>query len=293
MKKINVLVLSLILLMGCFCSCSQLEAKKVPVATENATKLTVATFNLRMDTPNDGLDAWPNRKEMAKNLIAYHDFDIFGVQEAFLHMIKGITELPNYDYLGVGREDGKEKGEYAAIIYRKDKFKVLNHGNFWLSKTPEKVSFGWDAVCIRICTWGEFEDLASGDTFYFFNVHFDHKGVIARRESAKLMIRKIKEIAGDQKVICTGDFNGVPTCEPIQIMLNSKFLLDSKAVSEKTPYGTEGTFTSFDVKSEAKDRIDFLFVTKDIKVKSYATLNEVIAGHFPSDHFPVMIKVEF
>jgi len=293
MKKINVLVLSLILSMGCFCSCSQQNTAQVPTNTQLSTKLTVATFNLRMDTPNDGLDAWPNRKEMVKNLIAYHDFDIFGVQEAFLHMITGVLELPNYDYLGVGRDDGKEEGEYAAIIYKKDKFKVLNHGNFWLSETPEKVSFGWDAVCRRVCTWGEFEDLASGDTFYFFNVHFDHKGVVARRESAKLMISKIQEIAGDKKVICTGDFNGVPTCEPIQIMLGSNLLLDSKAVSEKTPYGTEGTFTGFDVQSEAKKRIDFIFVTKDIKVKSYATLNEVIAGHFPSDHFPVMVQVEF
>ena len=166
-----------------------------------------------MDTPKDGDNAWPNRKEMVKGLIRFHDFDIFGTQEGFKHQLDNILELGNYAYIGAGRDDGKEAGEHSAIFYKKDRFEVLDKGNFWFSETPDVPGKGWDAVCCnRICSWGKFKDKISGQVFFFFNSHYDHQGKVARRESSHLLLKKIREIAGEKAIVfATGDFNAVPT----------------------------------------------------------------------------------
>jgi predicted alpha-1,2-mannosidase len=262
------------------------------VYAEGRSSLNVATFNLRMDTPSDGNDSWPNRKEKVKGLIRFHDFDIFGTQEAFIHQIKDILELKAYDYAGVGRDDGMEAGEHSAIFYKKDRFEALDKGNYWLSLTPEVPSFGWDAKIRRICSWAKFKDRANGNVFYFFCVHYDHQGTVARRESSLLMLERIKSIAGDTPFFCTGDFNATPESEPIQIIYKDGTLVDSKQITAIPPYGTKGTFHGFNVNDPAQDRLDYIFVSKGIRVNKYGVLNDIQYGHFPSDHYPVMINAE-
>jgi predicted alpha-1,2-mannosidase len=262
------------------------------VEADEGGSVNVATFNLRMDTPADGDDAWPERKEMVKDLIRFHGFDVFGTQEGFIHQIRDILELPEYAYVGVGRDDGKEGGEHSAIFYRKSRFELMDNGDFWLSITPGEPSFGWDARIRRICSWAKFRDREGGGLFYFFSVHYDHEGVKARRESSLLMLERVKSIAGDAPFFCAGDFNATPESEPVRIIYEDGSWFDSRRISVEPPYGTEGTFHGFNVNDPAKERIDYIFVSKGIKVNSYGTLNDIRRGHFPSDHYPVMIKAQ-
>ena len=194
----------------------------------------VATYNLRQNNAHDGINAWPNRKEEVKSLILYHDFDIFGTQEGFIGQLNDLLEMKEFAYTGHGREDGKDAGEHSAIFYRKDRFKLLQNGDFWLSETPDKPGLGWDATCCnRICSWAKFRDMETSIEFFFFCVHFDHQGVVARKESGKLMVKKIQEIAGKYPVFCVGDFNSTPETEQIktmQTLLNDSRQIDRKSV---------------------------------------------------------------
>src|SRR5690606_32554944 len=161
-------------------------------ASLSSQKLRVATYNLRYDNPQDSLDNWQYRKSTVAKLIQFHDFDIFGTQEGLKHQLDYLQEeMPGYAYIGVGRDDGKDAGEYAAIFYKKELFELLDKGNFWLSEDTTKPNKGWDAVLPRICSWGKFKEKSSGLVFFFFNTHFDHVGTIARQESAKLILNKI------------------------------------------------------------------------------------------------------
>lgn len=256
--------------------------------------MNIATFNIRMDTDRDSLDAWKHRKEMVKGLVRFHDFDIVGVQEAFKHQIDGILELENYAYVGAGRDDGKDAGEHSAIVYRKDKFDVLENGDFWFAENPDIPGKGWDATCCnRICSWAKFKDKNSGKEFFVFNSHYDHQGKEARKNSSILLLKKIEEIAGNAIVFCTGDFNATPDDEPIQILANDGRLQDAYHISAQPPYGTEGTFNSFRLNSPMKGRIDYVWVSEGVTVNKYGVLNDVQYGHFPSDHFPVVVNVTF
>lgn len=262
---------------------------------KGGNSLNIATFNLRMDTPKDSANAWPNRKEMVKGLIRFHDFDIFGTQEGFKHMLDGVAELEGYAYIGVGRDNGEEAGEHSAIFYKTSRFELLDKGNFWFSEAPDMPGKGWDATCCnRICSWGKFRDRESGKEFYFFNSHYDHQGKVARRESSKLLLARIRQIAGEQAtVIATGDFNALPTDEPIVTLASDGLLRDAYTLSQQPPYGTEGTHNSFRLNAEMKGRIDYIWVTKGVEVKKYGVLNDMQYGRFPSDHFPVMIEAAF
>ncbi|MGN6495004.1 MAG: endonuclease/exonuclease/phosphatase family protein [Agriterribacter sp.] len=260
--------------------------------TAQDKELVVATYNVRFNNPGDSLNSWPNRKENVKALIRFHEFDIFGIQEGLIDQVKGIAELNEFAYYGKGRDDGKEEGEHSAIFYKKDRFKLLKSGDFWLSETPEKPGKGWDATCCnRICSWVQLKDKISGKTFYFFNVHFDHRGVEARKQSGKLMVKKIKEIAKNSTVICTGDFNSTPETEQIAAM--QTVLNDSRNVTEAPPYGPEGTSNGFRFTAPMKKRIDYIFVSNDIKVLKYGVLTDAKDQRYPSDHQPVVIKAVF
>lgn len=253
----------------------------------------VASFNVRLDTPRDGNNAWQYRKDLANDLIRFHGFDIFGVQEAYKHQLDDICRMEEYAVTGQGR-DGGTKGEHSAIIYRKDRFTLLENGDFWFSQTPDKVGKGWDATCCnRICSWGKFRDNLSGKIFYFFNSHFDHQGKVARRESAKLLLSKIGEIAGEYPVFAVGDYNAEPESEPIQILLSTGQLLNAYQTTLVPPYGTEGTFHNYKLEGPFTKRIDHILHTGGIKVLKYATLNETPGGRFPSDHYPIMVVAEF
>lgn len=259
-------------------------------AQKTAT-INVGSYNLRYNTPNDGVNAWPNRKENVKGLIRFHEFDIFGVQEALVGQLKDVAELPEFAYYGKGRDDGKEGGEHSAIFYKKDRFKLLKSGDFWLSETPDKPGKGWDATCCnRICSWAQFEDVNTKKKFYFFNVHFDHQGVEARRQSGHLMVKKMKEIAGNATTILTGDFNSTPDTEQMKTIAGA--LNDTHDVTKQAPYGPEGTFNSFKFDAAMKTRIDYIFVSKNVDVLKYGVLTDSKEQRYPSDHQPVLVKVE-
>jgi len=252
--------------------------------------LRVATYNLRMDTNADSLNAWTYRKDNVKALIRHHNMDIVGTQEGFLHQLQGISELSEYAYTGAGRDDGLTAGEHSAIFYKKDRFEILESGDFWLSETPDTPGKGWDATCCnRICSWAKFKEKKTGKTFYVFNVHFDHQGRIARQESGKLMVKKMQEIAKDNPVICTGDFNSTPDTE--QIKLLSTFLNDARIVTKSPPYGPEGTFNRRFANPIAPGRIDYIFVSNNFNVLTYASLTDNDGRYYPSDHLPVMADI--
>ena len=260
-----------------------------PVIAQKITPVTIATYNIRYNNPDDSLNSWPNRKENVKALIRFHDFDIFGTQEGLIDQMNGISEMEAYARTGHGRDDGKEAGEHSAIFYKKDRFKLIESGDFWLSETPEKPGKGWDAKCCnRICSWGKFQDIQTKKIFYFFSVHFDHQGIVARKESGKLMVKKIQEIAKNAPVICVGDFNSTPETEQIQAM--QTILNDSYKVTQDPPYGPVGTFNAFKFDAPMKHRIDYIFVSKGIKVLKYGVLTDAKDQRYPSDHQPVMIK---
>jgi endonuclease/exonuclease/phosphatase family metal-dependent hydrolase len=251
--------------------------------------LVIASYNLRYNNPDDGADAWPNRKDQVEALIRFYEFDLFGTQEGLIDQVKDLDAMKEYDYVGCGRDDGKEAGEHSAVFFRKDRFKVLDDGNFWLSQTPEKPSYGWGAACRRICSWAHFKDRKTGKDLFFFSVHFDHKSEEAREESGKLMVKKIEEIAGDSPVICVGDFNSTPDTKQIKTM--KRFLQDSHDVSTMPPFGPEGTFNNFKLDAPMKSRIDYVFVSNNIEVEKYGVLTNHLYGHYPSDHLPVVTKI--
>ena len=259
-------------------------------AAAPSPEINIATYNLRLNTASDGPNAWPQRVDAVKALVRYHEFDILGTQEGLPDQIADLDTMPGFAHIGVGRDDGKNAGEHSAIYYRTARFDLEQHGDYWLSETPDKPGKGWDAKCCnRIASWAKFHDRVTGKRFFVFNVHFDHQGEVARRESAKLMLSKIKAIAGDALVICTGDFNSTPDTEQIQRM--KTVLRDAREISAEPPYGPEGTFNDFKLDSALPERIDYIFVGPKIEVLTYATLTDSVKARYPSDHLPVVARI--
>lgn len=284
-----------------------------------AETMVVATYNIRNANQGDSINGngWGQRYPYIASLVQFHGFDIFGTQEGKIWQLHDLKNaMPGYDYIGVGRDDGKEAGEFSAIFYRTGKFEVLEHGDFWLSTVTDRPNKGWDAVLPRICTWGKFRDKDSGFTFLFFNLHMDHVGVKARAESAKLILSKIKEQPAHIPVILTGDFNVDQHNESFKLLDNSGVLRDSYEIAGFR-YAPNGTFNSFHPDRLTDSRIDHLFLTDDFEVLKYGILTDTyrsevkeskdkqVDGNFPkevslqkyeartpSDHFPVMIVVE-
>jgi endonuclease/exonuclease/phosphatase family metal-dependent hydrolase len=257
----------------------------------------VMTFNIRYNNPDDGVNAWSNRKDLAAGLIRFYEPAIFGVQEALYGQMQDLEErLPDYAWIGVGRDDGDKKGEFSAIFYRKNRFEVEDSGTFWLSETPTiKGSIGWDAACVRIVTWLKATDRLSGSTFFMFNTHFDHRGVIARKKSAELLLAKANKIAADSPLIVTGDFNSTASSAVYKILTNTGdkeadleyCFKDSKELCKSGAYGPDDTFNGFG-RSEKDQRIDYIFVNDVFNVLKYGVLCEHWDGIYPSDHMPVL-----
>lgn len=290
MKKL--FLLSIVILFSiALLSCCATQEKDAPFR--------VMTFNIRLNTPDDGPDAWPFRKEFAASMIRFHQADIAGLQEALRDQVDDLAEsLPEFGWFGVGRDDGKDAGEFMTIFYRKSRFKVIEQSTFWLAETTDTPTMGWDAACFRVVTWGKFKDLKSGKQFYLFNTHFDHMGVIAREESAKLLVRRVAEIAGDSPVIITGDFNSVPDSGPHQILTSglledpSTKFIDAKFISKYPHHGPNGTITQFKAANLPHNKtIDYIFVKNNVSVFMHGTLSDMFDGRFPSDHMPVLAEV--
>ncbi len=289
------------------------------VSTLSAQML-VGSYNIRLNVSSDSVvgNGWHQRCRVICDQVNFMSPDIFGTQEVLhgqlMDMLKG---LDGYDYLGVGRDDGKTGGEYAAIFYKPDRLRLLDQGNFWLSETPDRPGLGWDAACVRVCSWGKFaaQTATNDEAFYFFNLHMDHVGVIARREGAKLIVNRIREIAQGAPVIVTGDFNVDQNDEIYTIFTTSGLLKDSYA-SARLRFAENGTFNSFDTDLYTESRIDHIFVSPETRVESYGVLTNsywqpdpnsatTIKGHDapqeisfsryirrqPSDHYPVFVRL--
>lgn len=261
-------------------------------------EIRVMTYNIRYDNPDDGVNQWSNRKERVANLIQFNKADVFGLQEALHHQLTWLDEhLPEYDWVGVGRTDGKLEGEFSPIFYNTQHMEKLESDTFWLSPTPDKPSKGWDAALPRICTWVRLRDRNTGKEFIVFNTHFDHRGEQARQESAKVILQKISEIAGeDTPVILTGDFNTQPGTKPYNIITQQ---LNDAFQSSNTPhYGPKATYLDegggFSVSSgEGGRRIDYIFTNQSVKVLRHGIISSFRDGRFPSDHLPVAADVTF
>lgn len=258
-------------------------------------KLAVMTFNVRYDNPGDGENAWPQRKERVAATIRFHEADIAGLQEVLQHQLSDLAGmLPEYGWLGVGRDDGKKAGEYAPIFYKKERFRVLDKGHFWLSQTPDVPgSMGWDAACTRIVTWAQFQDRISGASVYFLNTHFDHVGTKARTESAKLLLKFINGKTGDQPVILCGDFNSLRSDSGYTVLTSAGDGLTDAATICSTPiYGSTFTYNGFNTEIHPGQQIDFIFVRNVAGVDRYGIISDRWDGKFVSDHHAVLAGVE-
>lgn len=252
----------------------------------------VMTYNIRYDAKSDTLNNWDLRKEAMVKLMEHYAPTFIGLQEALANQVTYLDDaLPTYGYVGVGREDGKEKGEYSAVLYTKNEYKVVQSNTFWLSETPENISKGWDATLERICTYGLFEHLVTKEQIWVFNTHFDHIGELARSHSAQLIVDKIKEmVKGNVPIVLMGDFNLEPDGKGISIIKG--YLQDGIQISKRLFYGPEGTFNGFDPNMKLDRRIDYIFV-KNTRVTEYMHIDDRMDNNrHISDHLPVYAILE-
>lgn len=256
-------------------------------------KINVLTYNIRLDSSSDGENQWPFRKDYAADLIKFYDVDLCGGQEVQHHQLTDLLErLPNYGYIGVGREDGKEKGEYTPILYRKDRFTVVKHGDFWLAEDINAVGKkGWDAACERVATWGIFKDNETGKEFFMLNTHLDHMGQVARHEGASLVLEQAAKLSGSLPIIVTGDFNATADSDPIKVLTSPadpRHLTNTRPIAEVT-YGPEWSFHNFGRSPmERRSIIDYIFIKGDFQVLRHGILTETKNQLYPSDHCPVL-----
>jgi endonuclease/exonuclease/phosphatase family metal-dependent hydrolase len=257
------------------------------VHLSNSQSLRVMTYNIRLDIPVDSVNQWPNRKQKVFSLIQKYDPDVIGVQEALHHQLMDLVQnLPDYNYIGVGRDDGLTKGEYSAILYKKSKLISEVQKTFWLSETPDVAgSKSWDAAITRVCTFGKFKDQQSGRQYFIFNTHFDHLGKTARANSAALIKTKVEMLSEKLPVIVMGDFNCERNEDPYSVMTKKKGveLYDAKPSTD-----TNGTFCSFKVNSITCRGIDYIFYSKQWKEENYVAIQDNDGKYYPSDHLPVM-----
>lgn len=283
------------------------------------TCLDVGTYNLRNNHNDDAAhgNGWDVRRDVVAQLLLFHDFDIFGTQECYLDQLNDLKRLmPNYDFIGVARDDGKQEGEHSAIFYRTDKFEVVKKGDFWLNEHPDTPGLGWDAACVRICSWGLFRCKDTGFEFMFFNLHMDHVGKVARVKSAGLVVQKIKELGEGRPAIVTGDFNVDQTHQSYAEIANSGILVDSYEAA-KMRYALNGTFNGFHADRLTMSRIDHVFVSPSFEVEKYGVLTDTYRSEIkkekettetnapqeirfrrysvrtPSDHFPVKVVLYY
>ncbi|HTD99128.1 MAG TPA: endonuclease/exonuclease/phosphatase family protein [Mucilaginibacter sp.] len=264
------------------------------VTSSFAQQLHVGTYNLRYANSGDSVkgNGWGLRYPVITKIILFNDLDIFGTQEGLYPMLNNMADnLPGYKWIGIGRDDGKQAGEHSAIFYKTGKFKLLKQGNFWLSTITDRPNKGWDAALPRICSWGLFKEIKTGFVFYFFNLHMDHIGVVARHESAKLVLSRVKQMAENIPTILTGDFNVDQTSDSYAVVNNSGLLKDCYQLSP-LKLATGGTFNNFDINTDNDKRIDHIFITKQFKVKRYGILTNSYHGKLPSDHYPVVVDLE-
>lgn len=284
----------------------------------SAQALVVGSYNIRYANRGDAErgNGWEQRAPVIAGLVRFHAFDVLGLQEALHSQLQTLqTLLPEFAYVGHGRDDGKDRGEHAAILYRKSKLRLLDTGDFWFSDTPSTPSKGWDAALPRICTWAKFQSASDARTFHVFNLHLDHVGVRARLESTRLVVAKIQEIAGDQPALLMGDFNLDQHSDGYRVVTGSGRWADAFD-SAPIRYALNGTANAFDPNAMTESRIDHIFLSPHFKALRYGVLTDSyraptprdpthaaspnfpkeikfrdFQARLPSDHFPVLVEV--
>jgi len=289
------------------CCCQGFAGEVSEQAGTDSLELKVMSFNIRYGTADDGENHWNNRREMVFDLLRKHKSDVVGLQEALKFQIDEIIKaVPVFDMVGIGRDDGKTKGEYSAILYNRERFAVDESGTFWLSDTPEVPgSITWGNDCTRICTWARFLEKNSERAFYIYNLHLDHISQPSREKSVVLVAERIGQRKHKEPFIITGDFNAGED-NPAILYLKGKAVLDNGKESEsENPFAVVDTFRV--MHPDAKDvgtfnefkgirsgeKIDYIFTIPDVKILEAAILYDNVEGRFPSDHFPVMARFGF
>jgi len=252
----------------------------------------IISYNIRYDNNWDIENSWKIRRNKISQILVQYSPSIIGIQEGLLNQVHYIdSSLIDYDYVGVGRDDGKMKGEFCAIYFDTTRYVLLKNSTFWLSETPDTISVGWDAALERICTYGLFKDRITKEEFWVFNTHFDHIGVVAREKSSELILKRINKINHQSlPVILMGDFNSIPNSSPVKEIKTE--LSDALQISLGKLQGPRGTFNGFNEDLPIEKRIDYIF-TNDLKVLSYTHINDRLNNNrHISDHLPVMIKIQ-
>lgn len=254
--------------------------------------LSVMSFNVRYENPGDGENAWTSRRGDVTTFLQNYSPDIIGLQEVLENQLADIQDrLPGYAYTGVGRDDGKMKGEYSPIFYRTERFSLVRQETFWLSQTEDTASVGWDAALPRICTYAVLASRSGGDTLHVFNTHFDHEGRVARQMSAELLQLKIRERAiNGQPVIVMGDLNAPPTSTPVQFLKRN--LTDPDDAVGLWKGDPIGTFNGWLADVPAKQRIDYVLYRGLTAVKYRHLADKRDNGLFLSDHYAVLVTFE-
>lgn len=259
---------------------------------EDSNDIDVITLNVRLDNPGDSINAWPNRAGIVAGLFNEQIPDLIGMQEVLWHQYKYLdSALAGYGSVAAGRDDGAMNGEACPVFYRLGRFSKIACGTFWLSATPEVPgSIGWGAALTRIATWIRLYDKTAKDTLLFINTHFDHISDSARVMSAGVLLEKVRELAGDNNFVITGDFNALPESKAIGKMREDNFAVDSYTISETAPEGVTYTFNGWK-DAQGEGRIDYIFVRNGMKVLSHMTMKVIKDGIFISDHWPVKARV--
>lgn len=279
-------------------ACAELLPGSAIRAGDTST-VRIMTWNIRYDNPDDGIHAWPNRRDELCSFIRTQRVDLLCIQEGLHQQVEFLRDgLPGFDVRGVGRDDGREKGEYSAIYFNQTRFSCLEGGTFWLSPTPRVPSTGWDAALPRIVTWTKLHDSLTSTVVVVFNTHFDHVGVQARDSSATLLRQMIAAIAGTAPFILAGDFNSTDSDTPYGILTSHKGVLPDLYDTfnrASTPFqGPLSTFVGFEGNEAATGgRIDYLFVSEKVSVQRHRVIDARRAQGYLSDHLPVLAEISF
>ena len=261
----------------------------------DARKLTVMTYNIRLDLASDGVNDWSHRKEMLPALIRHEAPDLLGMQEVLVDQKRDLEQaLPEFQMVGVARDDGKEKGEFSPLAFRRDRFEVIDSGTIWLSDTPSVPSKGWDAALPRTATWALLRDRRSGQSIRVLNTHFDHVGVIARYQSSAMLRLWLAQAPWARlPTILMGDFNSAPDSDAYRLVADTAHsgLRDTRLASRTPPYGPPGTFNAFKIDSNQAAPIDHIFVSSQFAVEGYSVVTQHWGGRLPSDHYPIVVEL--
>lgn len=260
------------------------------------TEISVLTYNIRYANPGDAPNTWQFRKQSVFSQISQVSPDVFGLQEALVEQVKDMENaFPAYSRVGVGRDDGKEGGEFSPVFFNSGKFNLLNSGTFWLSQTPYIAgSRGWDAACNRVVTWVNLKEKKTGRSVFVFCTHFDHMGELARHNSALLLLKAVDSLSASNPAIVLGDFNATPDSEPYKLITantDPRHLTDA-AMMCKDISGPEITYSGFKVGGIPGERIDYIFVKRISHVIKYKVNDSNNGEYYPSDHLPVNASLQ-